>query len=241
MGLLKAISKEILFYAPTYAGLTVFGGFLNEVLNTKDLIERKFFQKKLEGKDPIPVFLIPGTLGGRGTMLLLKRRLKRYFKDVFIFKPARFELVSLEKNIKKLNDFIEVKLKLVGQQRLIIIGHSQGGIIARRWFNLYDPKGEITRAIVTLGTPHAGSWAAVAVLPFMWWSRAVWQLTPFFAQKLDETPSAEKTISIEGRDDPAFISWPYQAKRIKRVEVEGMHISPIFEKKIFKKIKEELP
>ncbi len=239
MGLLKDARKEIL-YLLLYVSLTIFGGFFNELFNTKDLIWRRFFNQRGRKKIPVPIFLVPGTLGGRGTLLPLKRRLKKYFRDVFIFKPVRFELVGQERNVQGLNNFIEVKLKLVGESQAIVIGHSQGGIIARRWMNLYDPKGKITLLIVTLGTPQVGSWAPVLVLPFMWWARAMWQLLPPFAKSIDQTASSLKTISIRGQNDPARISWPYEAKATPEILIDGMHLGPIFEGKAFKRIIREI-
>ena len=237
MALLKDLFKEIFAYAPLYVYLTIFGPVLNEAINTFSFLQRRFMPKKWEQKSPIPIFLIPGTLGGRGTMDILKARLLLYFRDVFTLKPVRLSLVDRERNIIKLNDLIDVKRRLVKAEKVIIIGHSQGGIIARRWMDIFDPKGEKTLVIITLGTPHSGSWAAALALPLFWWSRALWQLLPPVAQNLDKSASAARTISIRGKNDPSSLSWPYKAERLAQtIEIDGMHISMIFGKEAFQKI-----
>ena len=232
---IKSLGKEFCIYAPFWVYLTLFGGFWNEAFNTLDLL----FKKK-EKRSLIPVFLIPGTLGGRGTLLVLKRRLKKYFKNVFIFKPLRFELISREKNAQRLHAFIDVKLKLTRQDKFLVLGHSQGGLIGRQTMNLYDPGGEKTLQIVTIGTPSVGTWAAAVVLPIMWWARALWQLLPPFAADIDQSPSAKKTLSFRGKYDPAFFSWPYKARNVKEYIISGMHISPIFERQAFDNILQHL-
>ncbi|HIQ50694.1 MAG TPA: hypothetical protein EYH54_01845 [Nautiliaceae bacterium] len=231
--IIKVYFKEVGIYAPLWVYLTFTGPFFNELINTGAFLERRFLKEKRKKKYSVPIFLIPGTLGGRGTLVILKKRLRKYFRDVFTFKPKRFELVGLEENITRLNLFIDTKMKMIKAQKLILIGHSQGGIIARRWMNIFDPQGKKTLAIITLGSPHSGSWAPLLVLPFMWWARAVWQLIPPFTKNLNETPSIKRTISIIGKYDLLLFSYPWKSKVKEEIETEGAHLFYIYEKKIF--------
>ena len=66
---------------------------------------------------------------------------------------------SIEVAATKLDAEIRRRLKKAGgstERRVVIIGHSMGGLVARAWAR-GDAASQMCRAIVTLGTPHLGA------------------------------------------------------------------------------------
>lgn len=107
-----------------------------------------------------------------------------------------------------------------GQARLVLIGHSMGGLISR-WFVECLGGWEHTRALVTLGTPHRGSLNAVGFIengmkkgigplgldlgPLLRSYPSVYQLLPIY-------PCIESDAGLERVEDAAA------ADRLRRVD-----------------------
>jgi pimeloyl-ACP methyl ester carboxylesterase len=63
----------------------------------------------------------------------------------------------MEEGVKELNHILGLVKKRFPKRRFVLIGHSRGGLIARRYLDkFYKYKGEIA-AIITLSAPHHGS------------------------------------------------------------------------------------
>jgi len=86
-------------------------------------------------------------------MCLLRRRLRRAGYRVYQF-SYRSVAHELEENARRLNDF----LRQVEGECVHFVAHSLGGLVVRRLFHDY-PEQRPGR-IVTLGTPHTGSYVA---------------------------------------------------------------------------------
>jgi pimeloyl-ACP methyl ester carboxylesterase len=112
--------------------------------------------------DRIPLILIHGWIaecsGGKQGWESVIARLERE-GDSALFKVYRFiypsRRLSLEQAGKALAEAIAARAEL-RDRRLLLIGHSRGGLVARAYMELYGG-GERTVKLITLATPHHGS------------------------------------------------------------------------------------
>lgn len=102
-----------------------------------------------------PVVLLHG-LGMRGlTVWPLALRLRKEGKTVHLFTywpPGR----TVEAYARQFHDFLEALCRERGYTGFDAVAHSMGGVIARRYIQLFDGTRRLRR-LVTLGTPHGGS------------------------------------------------------------------------------------
>jgi pimeloyl-ACP methyl ester carboxylesterase len=114
-------------------------------------------------------------------------------------------LLDIRDDAAWLQDEIEGLLLACGAVRADVVGHSMGGLVAT-WLLKYLDGGARVRRVVTLGTPHRGTLAAVpgaALLGLL--SPAVWQMLPGseLVQELAEVPVPVgcELVSIAGEAD----------------------------------------
>jgi triacylglycerol esterase/lipase EstA (alpha/beta hydrolase family) len=109
----------------------------------------------------VPVALVPGHSENALSLFFLERRLDRALRlPVRSFSPGRY-YGSLEKIAEAFAGQILEWMGEIGAERIDLVGHSQGGLVARLLAEGGPLKGKV-RKVVTLGTPHLGS--ALAVL-----------------------------------------------------------------------------
>jgi triacylglycerol lipase len=122
-------------------------------------------------KDSAPVALLPGYLENAFTLAALERRLARALGvPVRAFSPPRY-LASLDRLAEDYQRQIEGWLKSLGARKVVLVGHSMGGLLARQLVECPPqagrqagaPSGRLrVAAVITLATPHQGS----ALSPF---------------------------------------------------------------------------
>lgn len=83
-------------------------------------------------------------------------------KDLFVWNYDWRKPVA--DNVLKLNSFVDSKL--TGTQKVDVVGHSMGGLIARIWAQDNIDGGKVGK-VVTLGSPHSG-----LVKAYEWWNGA---------------------------------------------------------------------
>jgi hypothetical protein len=103
----------------------------------------------------VPVILLHGYLGNRGYLRPLVRALEaRGIGPVFV-PTASAVLDPIEDYALELHDHVERIVEGTGQPRVVLVGHSMGGLAARTYVAKHGAS-RVAR-IVTLGTPHHGS------------------------------------------------------------------------------------
>jgi triacylglycerol lipase len=111
-----------------------------------------------------PILLVHGMIDNRAIFTVLRRRLRRRgFGRVFAlnYPPTTNDIRAAARD---LSGAIEDLVAQTGYERIHVIGHSLGGLIARYYVQRLGGD-ERVHTLVTLGSPHAGSlWAAA--LPF---------------------------------------------------------------------------
>lgn len=107
----------------------------------------------------VPILLLHGYFHNRSGFLVMSRALKRLgFCSVYAlnYNPMR-------RGIPEIADLVACKvdqiLERTGAQKLHIVGHSLGGLVARYYVEQIGGHRKV-KSVITLGTPHHGTLAA---------------------------------------------------------------------------------
>jgi triacylglycerol lipase len=106
-----------------------------------------------------PILLIHGMIDNRGIFAVLTRRLKSFgFNRVVTlnYSPVTNDIRAAAQGLAVQ---VEALVARTGYERIHIVGHSLGGLIARYYVQRLGGD-ERVHTLVTLGTPHHGSLAA---------------------------------------------------------------------------------
>ncbi len=106
-----------------------------------------------------PILLVHGMLDNRAIFTVLRRGLRRRgFGRVFAinYSPLTNDIRSAARD---LSAAIEELVASTGYERIHLVGHSLGGLIARYYVQRLDGSQRV-HTLVTLGTPHSGTWPA---------------------------------------------------------------------------------
>lgn len=133
---------------------------------------------------PPPVILLPGAFGQE----LVYWNVWQYFleRDGFHVYPAsfpRFTFSDLRVSSKLLADKVEEVMAVEEVDRVSLIGHSMGGLIARHYLKFQGGHQRVAR-LCCLGTPHHGTWTAVTA-PILAGTRQILPGSPFLAELND--------------------------------------------------------
>lgn len=105
-----------------------------------------------------PLVFVHGWGGGRGDFLPMAWYLKRMGRRRTY--SIRFaEAGDLEARGAELAEFLREVISVTGEPRVDIVAHSMGGV-ATRVAILHCGMGDVVRRVVTLGSPHGGTFAA---------------------------------------------------------------------------------
>ena len=119
-----------------------------------------------------PILLVHGYIHNRSAFLAMSRQLKRSgfrYVDGFNYNALT---EGIPEAAVRLGAEVERVLDATGADRVMIVGHSMGGIVAR--YYVQELGGEDTvDTVVTLGSPHRGTYASYVGL-----GRATAQLRP---------------------------------------------------------------
>lgn len=183
-------------------------------------------QRTEQGPRP-PVVLLHGLLQNRSCLFWLQYRLKAmgYQQVISINTPPWRDLETLTEELAKKIAEIRIKLKT---DKVLLIGHSMGGMIARNYIQNRGGAAYV-QGMITLGTPHHGSKLAPFALSTM--GKTLLPGSAFLKQ-FNSVPWPEGTpaISIYTRYDNIVL--PAESARMdgaKSVELDGMgHTALLF-------------
>ena len=106
-----------------------------------------------------PILLVHGIVSNRSVFTLLRRGLtRRGFANVFAMNYATVA-TDVRTAALRLAEEVEQIVEETGFERIHIIGHSLGGLISRYYVTRLAGDARV-HTLVTLGTPHSGSYAA---------------------------------------------------------------------------------
>ncbi|WP_377644292.1 esterase/lipase family protein [Oryzobacter terrae] len=109
-----------------------------------------------------PILLVHGIVSNRSVFTLLRRGLtRRGFSNVFAMNYTTLS-TDVRAAAASLAEEVERVVEETGFERIHVIGHSLGGLIGRYYVTRLGGDARV-HTLVTLGTPHEGTWAAYAV------------------------------------------------------------------------------
>jgi triacylglycerol lipase len=199
--------------------------------------------------DGAPVLLLHGFLATPRALGPLSRRLARDGFRVFSLELGRpINRHRIEALAEQVRDEVErIYEGNPGLGRLVVIGHSQGGLIASWWVKRLGGHRRV-RAVVTLGTPFHGTRLAWAGILLAWLMPSLVQMLPgsSFLRRLRETawPAPVGLVSLYSRRD-RIAPWKGAAAEsglasVRSVEVDARHSDYLLKKRIYRTIVGEL-
>lgn len=105
---------------------------------------------------PYPVILIHGTISSKNVWQNLVLRLRD--DDFVVFSPdyGVHGTQDIPTSAQDIGAYIEQVLAATGAEAVDIVGHSQGGLLARYWINELGGE-DYVHHLITLGAPHQGT------------------------------------------------------------------------------------
>ena len=108
----------------------------------------------------MPVVLVHGIVDNRSAFALLQRALRRGgFRHVSAMMNYPILTADVRDRRRRLSEHVERVCEETGADRVHLVGHSLGGIVAR-WYVQRAGGDARVDTLVTLGSPHAGTHAA---------------------------------------------------------------------------------
>lgn len=111
-----------------------------------------------------PALLLHGFFDNRSTFVMLRRSLLgNGWQHVYCLNHSPLTW-DVHEAVEHLDERVQEIRRRTGHDRVDVVGHSLGGLIGRCYVQLHGGD-EYVRTLVTLGTPHSGTYAAAAVTP----------------------------------------------------------------------------
>ena len=182
----------------------------------------------LAESDQPPVILLHGLFQNRACLYWLQVRLKSAgFKNVVaINTPPWRDLETLTEILARKIDEVRIAYKV---EKVCLVGHSMGGIIARNYVQLRGGAPRVS-CCVTLGAPHSGSKLAPFALSQL--GKSLLPGTPFLQQlNAAPKPAEGRLVAIYTRHDNIVL--PATNARLdtadENIELDGMgHTTLLF-------------
>jgi len=108
-----------------------------------------------EPEQPGPVLIVPGYGGVTRGLELLADRFRATGRDVTVMPLPGDGTGDLREAAAALDDAVTAALGRTGARSVDVIGYSAGGLVARIW--VADGNADVTRRVLTLGSPHHGT------------------------------------------------------------------------------------
>jgi pimeloyl-ACP methyl ester carboxylesterase len=154
--------------------------------------------------DSRPVLLVPGYMATRGSLHLLEARLGELGHVVMGYPTGVAHLGDIRKSAALLGRRIEALAAHAPGHRIDVVAHSMGGLAMLYYVKRLRGHRSV-RKLILLGTPTAGTWAALAGVVMAPLGRASLQLLPRsgFLRDLGRGawPETVEIISIAGQRD----------------------------------------
>ncbi len=180
-----------------------------------------------------PVILLHGFGTSSAVTAPLARYLRRELGRPVIRVPLGgrlpIHLGDVRRSAERVAGEIERRVAESGFAYVDVVGHSLGGLVATYLLKALD-RGRRVRRVVTLGTPHRGTPAALlGALVLGFFSRAIWQMipgSPLLRQlaKLP-VPSGSELVAVASDADnlvPALFARPRLMPRLRCAGVSGL-------------------
>ena len=167
-----------------------------------------------------PIILVHGLIDNRSIFTLLRRSLRRRgFGRVITLNYSPFTQ-DVRSVAERLAELVEQTCTETGYEKVHVVGHSLGGLIAR-WYVQKLGGDSRVHTLCTLGTPHQGTLSA-HLLP----TRLVKQLRPGsdLTQQLTEPAPGCRTRFVAFWSDLDQMVVPARAARIDHADLQARNV-----------------
>lgn len=106
-----------------------------------------------------PVIIVAGTFSPAFANEPLAARMRADGYQVHIFELPTLGTQDIHLTAQALNSFADGVRAQHGAAKVDLVGHSQGGLVARAYVKYYGGAGEVD-SLITLGAPHRGTYLA---------------------------------------------------------------------------------
>ena len=167
-----------------------------------------------------PIVLVHGYFHNRSAFLAMSRTLRRAgfsYVHTMNYNPLAADLPALA---ERLGEEVQHVLDATGAERVQIVGHSMGGVVARTYVQQFDGEDKVD-TVITLGSPHRGTYSA-----HLGMGPAARQLRPgsAFLRGLEESarPSPVRWISYYSDLDAMVV--PSSSAKLVHPALEAVNI-----------------
>jgi len=187
-----------------------------------------------------PVLMIPGIYCNAGVWWRMRRRLSR--------SGLRTVAINLEPPLASIDDFAEQLAEHIERvcaetaaERVALLGHSMGGIVARAYLQRFGDRGRVAK-VITLAAPHHGS--ELARLAIGADGRQLRRGNPWLA-RLNESESVASRVPLVSlftwQDNFVAPQHSSMLANATNVGLEGMgHFSLLFSREVAQRVHEEI-
>ncbi|QCB27413.1 esterase/lipase family protein [Corynebacterium endometrii] len=117
-------------------------------------------------KRPWPVIMIHGTCESKGNWQQLGEALRKAGWAAFAPDFGNRATGVLEDSARQIGAYIEAVLQVTGAEQVILVGHSQGGLLARYWMRTYGTA-HLVRHVFCVGSPNHGTTQGGIISPLV--------------------------------------------------------------------------
>jgi triacylglycerol lipase len=167
-----------------------------------------------------PILLIHGMVDNRSIFTVLRRALRRRgFGRVW---TMNYHVLTqdLRAAARRLQTTVEAICEQTGYERIHVVGHSMGGIVARYYVQRMGGDARV-HTLVTLGSPHAGTNAAHLIPRGV--TRQLRRASEIIGELAEPAPDCKTRFVAFWSDLDALIS-PKQAARIDHPDLDARNI-----------------
>ncbi|KGN32902.1 lipase [Knoellia sinensis KCTC 19936] len=167
-----------------------------------------------------PILLVHGLIDNRSIFTLLRRGLtRRGFGSIYAMNYSPFT-ADIRTAAAQLGEEIEAIVRETGYEKIHIVGHSLGGLIARYYVTRLGGDAHV-HTLVTLGTPHHGTYAAYAAP-----TRLIGQMRPGsgLLRELDEPAPGCTTRFVCYWSDTDFVILPQGSGALRHPDLSVRNI-----------------
>ncbi len=152
-----------------------------------------------------PAIVLSGYGGNTEVLEPIVNLLKDQGRTVEVFPPVGDNRGDLDEQAQELDDFVERVREDTGAPSVDLVGFSAGGVVARLWVRDYGGD-EVTRRVVTMGSPHHGTGVSSLATEAGGCPPACEQLRPDsdLLRRLnagDETPDGPQWVTFRTEND----------------------------------------
>jgi pimeloyl-ACP methyl ester carboxylesterase len=206
-----------LLSAPTHATT----GHRRHTLRGLSPEQRGLFHYDVEAATT-PILLVHGFIDNHAIFTVMERALRRRGFQTL----SAYDYGPLTHNIPRaavrLGETIEKLAKKSGYERIHVIGHSLGGLIARYYVQRLGGDSYV-RTLVTLGTPHHGTHLA-RIAPLLPLARHLTPRSPVIQELAEPAPDCRtRFIAFHSDIDPLIV--PSSNARLEHPDLDARNIA----------------